>query len=89
MVASRLASSNWRADRLTPTGTRLMPSCSHARCWRQASRSTHAPIGTIRPVSSAMGMNLSGGTRLPSGWGQRIRASMPISSPERVSTWGW
>ena len=30
---------------------------------RQASRSTHQPIGTIRPVSSATGMNSSGETQ--------------------------
>ena len=30
------------------------------RAWRQASRSTQRPIGTIRPVSSASGMNVSG-----------------------------
>ena len=31
-------------------------SLSQARIWRQASRSTQRPIGTIRPVSSAIGM---------------------------------
>ena len=30
------------------------------RAWRQASRSTQRPIGTIRPVSSASGMKVSG-----------------------------
>ncbi len=30
--------------------------------WAHAVRSTHLPIGTIRPVSSAMGMNVAGGT---------------------------
>ena len=28
----------------------------------QATRSTHSPIGTIRPISSAMGMNSAGAT---------------------------
>ena len=35
----------------------------HAGAWRQAVSSTQRPIGTISPVSSASGMNASGGTR--------------------------
>ena len=47
------------------------------RAWRQPSRSTQRPIGTIRPVSSASGMNCVGGTRPRSGWCQRSSASTP------------
>ena len=37
------------------------------RAWAQAVRSTHSPIGTIKPVSSASGMKVSGGTMPSSG----------------------
>ena len=69
---------NWRADRLT-----LMTSCdpgsvsSQARACRQAVSSTQRPIGMIRPVSSASGMNDSGGTRPRVGCCQRTSASSP------------
>ena len=39
----------------------------HDPAWRQASRRTQRPIGTIRPVSSASGMKLSGCSRPRSG----------------------
>ena len=42
---------------------------------RQASRSTHSPIGTISRVSSASGMNLAGLTKPCSSLFQRISAS--------------
>ena len=45
--------------------------------WRQAVSSTHRPSGTIRPVSSASGMNDSGGTRPRTGCCQRTSASKP------------
>ena len=47
------------------------------RAWRQPSRSTHRPIGMISPVSSASGMNWSGGIIPRSGWRQRSSASTP------------
>ena len=40
---------------------------AHAAAWRHASSSTQAPIGTIRPVCSAIGMNSGGTTRPRSG----------------------
>ena len=45
----------------------------------QAWSSTHAPISTIMPVSSAMGMNRSGRTEPSVGWCQRSSASMPTT----------
>ena len=42
----------------------------HSRIWRQASSSTHLPIGTIRPVSSASGMKSSG-------WDQALLGVLP------------
>ena len=41
----------------------------------QAIISTHSPIGTIRPVSSASGMNSPGMTNPRAGWFQRNSAS--------------
>ena len=43
----------------------------------QAWRRTQPPSGTIRPVSSASGMNSIGGTMPRVGWRQRTRASAP------------
>jgi hypothetical protein len=57
--------------------------------WAQAVRITQAPIGTIRPVSSAMPMKRPGGTMPSSGCFQRISASMPTILPLFRSTWGW
>ena len=57
--------------------------------WRQPSRSTQRPIGTIRPISSANGMNWSGGTRPRSGWRQRSSASTPDDRPSARRTTGW
>ena len=57
--------------------------------WRQASRSTHPPMGTIRPVSSAVGMKSTGDTIPRSTCGQRISASKPMMSPVASSTIGW
>jgi hypothetical protein len=48
----------------------------------QAVRSTHSPIGTISPVSSASGMNSVGEMMPRSGWRQRTSASTPTISPE-------
>ena len=50
---------SWFAETLTAMRSGR-PSACHARAWRSASRSTHSPIGTISPVSSAMGMNSTG-----------------------------
>ena len=49
----------------------------HAAPWRQASRSTKQVSGTMRPVSSATGMNSEGDTSRPSGRFQRTSASRP------------
>ena len=51
----------------------------HSRIWRHASDSTQLPSGTMRPVSSATGMNIAGSRRPRSGWFQRASASKPMS----------
>ena len=53
----------------------------HAAVCRQASARTQAPIGTMSPVSSAIGMNTSGGSGPCSGCCQRSSASVPTSAP--------
>ncbi len=57
--------------------------------WRQPSRSTQRPIGMIRPVSSAIGMNSTGPTMPRSGWFQRSSASTPEIDPSERRTTGW
>ena len=43
----------------------------------------------MRSLSSAIGMNLFGGTRPRSGCSQRTSTSTPISRPLPVSICGW
>ncbi len=54
-----------------------------------ASRTTHAPIGTIRPLCSAIGMNFAGETMPCTGCAQRSSASTATIRPDARSTSGW
>ena len=63
-------------------------SCQARSCW-QASSITHWPSGTMRPVSSARGMNASGERRPRCGWSQRTSASTPVMRPVWSDTMGW
>ncbi len=65
------------------------PMSAQTRAWAQAVRSTHSPIGTMRPVSSASGMNSVGEMMPRSGWRQRTSASTPTIWPLGTSIWGW
>ena len=87
-VSSRRPCRNWASDRFTATVTSC-PASRQARAWRQASRSTQSPIGTISPHSSATGRNSCGSSRPRSGWRQRIRASTPITRPLPTSSSDW
>ena len=60
-----------------------------ARACRHASSSTHWPIGTIRPVSSAIGMNWIGEITPRSGWSQRSSASTSRIRPVSSVMIGW
>jgi hypothetical protein len=53
----------------------------------QAVSSTHCPIGTISPVSSASGMNRLGGTRPCSGCCQRSSASAATIRRSGIDLW--
>ncbi|MGA9077113.1 MAG: hypothetical protein WB383_02105 [Acidimicrobiales bacterium] len=70
-------------------GASLARSRFQALAWRQASPITHSPIGTMSPVSSAIGMNSSGGTIPRAGSIHRMSASTPVYRPSCRSTIGW
>ena len=55
----------------------------------QASRNTHSPIGIIKPVCSAIGMNWSGTSSQCVGCCQRNRTSALTNSPLLISSCGW
>ena len=63
-VFASVRSATWRAARLTliVSGGSLFVTRSRTLCqyavWRHAVSSAHVPIGTMRPVSSANGMNV-------------------------------
>ncbi len=80
---------NWRGDRLTATGGDGIPASRQARFWAQAVFSTQAPMVRMRPVSSASGMKVSGGTTPSSGLCQRKSASIPTTAPEERLALGW
>ena len=95
-TASRTSSTSpsdasWRAE--TFTDTRSGVPTAHAAwktaAWRQASKSRSRPSGTMRPVSSASGMNSAGETGPRSGCVQRASDSYARISPLRRSTTGW
>src|SRR6185369_10985703 len=93
MSSTRSPCVNCRADRFTETNVRLPPDApsaafSTAAC-RHAASSTQRPRATISPVSSAIGMKASGGTRPRVGCCHRTSASKPTTSPRRRSTSGW
>ena len=89
MSAMSPSSANWRADRLTAMHTGGRPSRCQATFCAQAVCSTQLPIGTIRPVSSATGMNLAGATVPRSGCRQRSSASTPVISFVLRSSFAW
>ena len=61
----------------------------HSAPWRSASPSTQRPMPVIAPVSSASGMNSTGGTSPRSGWFHRTSASKPVVRPSVSRTVGW
>ena len=82
-IDGKFGSLSWRGDTLTDIvadGSQTPSSIQRRSCVR-ASSSAHAPIGTMVPVSSAIGMNSIGETTEPSACCQRIKASKPITSP--------
>ena len=89
MSSARPAWANSGTERFTAMRRRgKRPRC-HAFACRQASRTTHSPIGTIIRVSSAMGMKLIGSTTPTSGRFQRSSASTPTISFVATLICGW
>ena len=80
-------SRSWMVETLTDTTGICQPSARHCAIWWQAVSNTHSPMGTMSPLSSASGMNSSGGTALPS-TDQRSSASAPTVWRCWLS-WGW
>ena len=82
-----------RSSCSTDTFTAMATSCRP--WWRQrlrvaqASRSTHSPIGRIRPDSSASGMNTAGEISPSSCEFQRSSASTPVMRPSIRLRRGW
>ncbi len=73
---------------LTVSGVLRRNCAFQTRSCRHTSRSTQRSMATIRPVSSATGMN-SPGNSPPSGCCQRTSASKPVIRPVSRSTIGW
>ena len=59
-TSARSVRMNWMPEMFTATFTGVLPSRCHPRASRHASSSTHSPMGTMRPLSSAMGMKRAG-----------------------------
>ncbi len=69
----RLAEVNWTAETLTA----IFSPSGHRTASAQAWANTHSPRGTMRPSSSARGMNSAGETKPRVGCFQRKSASKP------------
>ena len=83
-MALTLPLANCAGDKLTAT----VSGSGQAAAARQASRSTQAPILSIRRMSSATGMKSFGGIKLPSAAGRRTSASKPTSWRPEISNTG-
>ena len=68
-------------DKLTATPIVEIPSSCHFLTCLQAVSNIHSPIGTIRPVSSAIGINVTGEIHPFSGCFHRIKASTELIDP--------
>ncbi len=73
-------------DMVVDSGT--TPSSIQLRSWLSDSRITHAPISSMRPVSSAIEMKSIGGVTVPSPRRHRINASTPSTVPCATSMIG-
>ena len=71
------------------TLTATLSSSGHLVACSQAFLMAQVPRVTIRPVSSAIGMNSLGGTMPRMGWSQRISASKPLMVLSAMFSTGW
>ena len=86
MVCEKAGLRSCIADTLTAT-----PICSgHLAASLHAPRMTHSPIGTIRPVSSAIGMNSLGATaRVRDAPAQERLSAVTRRSTSETIGWKW
>ena len=77
-----------RGETLSEIETSI-PSASHWQSCVSAASMTHAVSGWMMPVSSAMGMNLSGGMSPSRGWFHLTSASTVWIAPVASVTCGW
>ena len=92
IVSMRSMMSYWRSctgERFTFTVSSPVPRACHSSICEQTRSSTQSPIGTMSPVSSAMGMKLDGMTQPRSGCAHRSRASTLVVVPSLMRTTGW
>ena len=80
---------NCTAERLTAMVSSGNPACCQRTAWAQASRSTHSPMGTMSPLSSAVAMKRPGGSSSSGLRCQRTKASTPTTWPLARSICGW
>ena len=78
---------SWRGDVDADGHGGVAKRSRHSRPWRQASRRAQNPMGTMRPVSSARGMNSAGdsGPRVVGPAQQGLEAGEAAASPDRRS----
>ncbi|KAG0738987.1 hypothetical protein G6F24_017472 [Rhizopus arrhizus] len=88
-LSSSAGEANCSGDRFTAIDHSLCPASCHARSCAHARSSTQSPIGRIRPLRSARGMNTSGASRPSSGWCQRSSASAPVAGAPAAGNLGW
>jgi hypothetical protein len=74
---------------LTAISAGASPACCQARFCATAVLSTHSPIGRIRPLASAIGMNSDGAIMPSCGCVQRSKASQPVTRRVLSSICGW
>ncbi len=89
MSATNVRLPSWRGDTLTLICTAGRPQACHDFASAQACASAHLPMGSIRPVSSAIGMNRAGEIMPSAGWRQRISASTPTMRRVCRFIFGW
>ena len=89
-VSARPPGPNWRGDTFTAMrGAGRPSSASQRESCSAACRIIHAPIGTMRPDSSAMDRNRAGVTGPCPGRSQAGSVSIPTTVPVTRSTCGW
>ena len=81
IVVARHSCRNCLLERFIETGIFGSPRLYQSFICVHALRSTHSPMASMRPVSSAIGMNCPGDTRPYSGCCQRSNASTPANRP--------